>query len=130
MGVFYSRHYTQFFPPPPTLTPSTLPSQKGKTFLITGGYSGVGYALAKLLYFTGAKIYIAGPNKSKALSAISSIIASPSPSHTSHPAEHVGQLEYLYLDLSDLSTIKSSVQEFMEKEDRLDILWNNAGVSQ
>jgi len=39
-----------------------------------------------------------------------------------------GELVYLHLDLEDLSTIKASAEEFLGKEDRLDVLWNNAGV--
>lgn len=35
---------------------------------------------------------------------------------------------FLKLDLNDLSTIKASVKEFLTKESRLDVLWNNAGV--
>jgi NAD(P)-dependent dehydrogenase (short-subunit alcohol dehydrogenase family) len=35
----------------------------------------------------------------------------------------------LYLDLSNLSTIKSSAEAFQSKEPKLDVLWNNAGVS-
>ena len=39
-----------------------------------------------------------------------------------------GALEYLHLDLGDLTTIKGSADEFLRKERRLDVLWNNAGV--
>ena len=39
-----------------------------------------------------------------------------------------GQLEYVHLDLSDLGTIKRSAHYFLEKESRLNVLWNNAGV--
>jgi len=39
-----------------------------------------------------------------------------------------GDAIFLCLDLEDLTTIKGSVQEFLSKEDRLDVLWNNAGV--
>jgi retinol dehydrogenase-12 len=35
---------------------------------------------------------------------------------------------YLHLDLADLTTIKASAQEFLKREKRLDVLWNNAGV--
>ncbi len=35
---------------------------------------------------------------------------------------------FLKLDLGDLTTIKKSVEEFLRNEQRLDVLWNNAGV--
>lgn len=39
-----------------------------------------------------------------------------------------GQLIYLHLDLDDLVTIKSTAETFLAENDRLDVLWNNAGV--
>ena len=39
-----------------------------------------------------------------------------------------GELVFLHLDLGDLTTIKKSAEEFLTKEDKLDVLWNNAGV--
>jgi NAD(P)-dependent dehydrogenase (short-subunit alcohol dehydrogenase family) len=44
-----------------------------------------------------------------------------------HPASK-GKLGYQYLDLGDLTTVKPAVEEFLKLEDRLDVLWNNAGV--
>ena len=41
-----------------------------------------------------------------------------------------GRLEFLFLDLADLNTIKASANAFLAKESRLDVLWNNAGVAQ
>ena len=35
---------------------------------------------------------------------------------------------FLHLDLDDLTTIKASAEAFLEENDRLDILFNNAGV--
>jgi retinol dehydrogenase-12 len=35
---------------------------------------------------------------------------------------------FLYLDLADLTTIKPAVEEFLGKEERLDVLVNNAAV--
>jgi retinol dehydrogenase 12 len=37
-------------------------------------------------------------------------------------------LEFLHLDLANLTTIKASANEFLSKEKRLDVLFNNAGV--
>jgi len=34
----------------------------------------------------------------------------------------------LNLDLNDLSTIKGSAQAFLTEENRLDVVWHNAGV--
>lgn len=41
-----------------------------------------------------------------------------------------GELHFLKLDLNDLTTIKSSAEAFQAKESKLDVLWNNAGISQ
>lgn len=39
-----------------------------------------------------------------------------------------GQLIFLHLDLDDLTTIKATADAFLKENDRLDVLWNNAGV--
>lgn len=39
-----------------------------------------------------------------------------------------GRLTFLYLDLGDLNSIRYSVDDFLSRESRLDVLWNNAGV--
>lgn len=51
--------YTQLFPPKPTFTEDNVPSQQGKVFIVTGGNSGVGFELCKILYGTGATVYMA-----------------------------------------------------------------------
>ncbi|KAM7189862.1 hypothetical protein V8F20_009999 [Naviculisporaceae sp. PSN 640] len=118
-------HWSQFFPPKPHFTEKDLPSLAGRVFLITGGYSGVGLELARLLYRHHGRVYIAGRSESKAKQAIDDIAKT-----TPIAAEHAGSLEFLHLDLADLRTIKPSVQQFLSKESRLDVLFNNAGVAQ
>lgn len=51
--------YTQWFPPKPTLTEENVPSQQGRVFIVTGGNAGVGFELCRILYGTGATIYMA-----------------------------------------------------------------------
>ena len=87
---------------------------------MTGGYAGVGLELCKILYAHDATVCIAGRSETKAKSAIS-IIKKAAPNSS-------GQLEFLQLDLSDLSTIKPAVQTFTARQERLDVLVNNAGV--
>lgn len=115
--------FSQFFPPRPSLTEHNLPSQKGKIFIVTGGASGVGHQLAAILYQAGGKIYIAGRSEANAQKAIREIVSS------AHETAAAGQLEYLPLELENLSSIKFAAEAFQSKESRLDVLWNNAGVS-
>lgn len=117
MGIVWS----QFFPPKPTLTEATLPSQKGKVFIVTGGYSGVGFEICKILYQAGGKVYLAGRSEEKAQEAIAAI-KSGSPNSE-------GDIVFLPLKLDDLTTIKPAVEKFTSAQSRLDVLFNNAGVS-
>lgn len=115
--------FSQVFPPAPSLTEKNLPSQKGKVFVVTGGASGMGYEIAKILFQAGGKVYIAGRSEEKAQKAISEIKALKNEKATT------GELEFIPLVLDDLSTIKSSADAFKGKEQRLDILFNNAGIN-
>lgn len=109
-----------FLLPKPTLSEANLPNQSGRVFIVTGGYAGVGLELCKILYQKNGTVYIAGRSKSKADTAMEAI-------KSKHPSSD-GKLEFLQLDLADLPTIKTSAEEFMKRENRLDVLTNNAGV--
>jgi NAD(P)-dependent dehydrogenase (short-subunit alcohol dehydrogenase family) len=113
--------WSQFYPPRPTFSESDFGTQAGRVFIITGGYSGIGFELAKILYGLRGRVYIAGRSEEKGKQAIASIKSA---------IPNGGSLEFLVLHLEDLESIKASVNEFKEKETRLDVLWNNAGVSQ
>jgi NAD(P)-dependent dehydrogenase (short-subunit alcohol dehydrogenase family) len=119
MGVTWS----QFFPPSPSLTEASLPSQKGKVFIVTGGYSGIGFELCTILAQAGGKVYLAGRSEEKAQAAIAKIKALPT---TASPAV---EIVFLPLSFDDLTTIKPAVATFTAAESRLDVLFNNAGVS-
>ncbi|TFB00504.1 hypothetical protein CCMA1212_007791 [Trichoderma ghanense] len=120
MGQYISNVMTQGWPPKPTFTEKELGDIAGKVVIVTGGYSGVGYQLSKILYAANATVYIAGRREEVGLDAIRTIKAA-------HP-DSKGRLEFLLLDLADLSTIKASADAFLAKETRLDVLWNNAGI--
>jgi retinol dehydrogenase 12 len=109
------RFWTQsFFLLKPTLTENNLPSQSNRVFIITGGYTGLGFELARIRYQRDGTVYIAGRDEQKALKAIATI-------KTVCP-ESSGRVESLQLDLSDLRTIKPAVEEFKAREGRLDVL--------
>ena len=125
------------FPPKATIMEKNLEDQSGKVsipfilfsrlatyssqvFIVTGSTAGIGEQLAAILYQHNAKVYVAARSEEKATKAIKEI-------KDLHP-NSTGQIAFLHLDLSDLTTIKKSAEEFLSKEDRLDVLWNNAGV--
>ncbi|KAJ5317358.1 steroid dehydrogenase [Penicillium antarcticum] len=88
--------WSQFLPPTPSLTEANLPSQKGKVFIVPGGYSGIGLGLCIMLYQAGGKVYLAGRSEEKAMEAIANIKAArPSPD---------GAILFLPLQLDDLTT--------------------------
>ncbi|TVY90125.1 putative oxidoreductase [Lachnellula willkommii] len=115
---------TQAFPPSPQFTEKDIPSQVGKVFIVTGGNSGIGYEVVKILYSKGGTVYMAGRNAEKINAAIESIKSAHD--HTASP----GHIKSLVLDLGDLSTIPVCVADFLAQESRLDILWNNGGIAQ
>lgn len=95
-----------------------IPDQTGKTALITGANSGIGFEAAKALAGKGAKVILACRNQQKAQDAMDSILETwPS-----------AQLEFLQLDLADQSNIKAAAKRFLDSHTQLDLLINNAGV--
>ncbi|XP_063829761.1 retinol dehydrogenase 11-like [Ostrinia nubilalis] len=91
----------------------------GKTVVITGGNTGIGFETAKILAERGARVVIASRNVSKSQAAVQAIIA----------ATGNKKVECKSLDLSKFSSIKRFADDFNENYDRLDILINNAGFS-
>lgn len=113
---------SQMFPPTPAFTEANLPSGslKDKVYIVTGASAGVGKELARLLYSLDGTVYLAARSAERANAVISWI-------RETHPGSK-GQLSFLYVELADLETIAPAAKEFLSKESRLDVLFNNAGV--
>ncbi|KAL8735461.1 MAG: hypothetical protein Q9181_002804 [Wetmoreana brouardii] len=120
MPSLYS-YWTQTFPGSPSFTESSILSQTGRVFIVTGGNSGIGFELVKILYSKGGTVYMASRSEPKASAAIKNIEESASSS--------LGKLHFLHLDLDDLHSVRASAAAFAAQESRLDVLWNNAGIS-
>ncbi|KAK7464886.1 hypothetical protein VKT23_006095 [Stygiomarasmius scandens] len=98
-----------------------LPDMKGKVVLVTGSSSGIGFATLQHLVRLGAKVYMTARSEARAKSAIERL---------EKEGKEPGNGEVLWheLDLVDPRKAKASAEKFMEKEERLDILINNAGL--
>jgi NAD(P)-dependent dehydrogenase (short-subunit alcohol dehydrogenase family) len=127
LGVGLFAIWTQFFPgSQPPITEKNLPSQAGKVFIITGGSSGIGYELSRILYRAGGKVYILSRSKKNIAAAIGQITTEFA---ERSPTTELGQLESITMDLEDLASVQAAANEFSSKESRLDVLFNNAGVA-
>ncbi|OTB01385.1 hypothetical protein M426DRAFT_220435 [Hypoxylon sp. CI-4A] len=116
----YIEAVRQVFPGKPTYTEKDIIDLYGKVYIVTGANTGVGELVARTLFSKHATVWLACRNEEKGRKAIRSI-------SEAFPSSK-GRLEFLSLDLSDLTTIKRSAEEFLSKEKRLDVLWNNAAV--
>lgn len=112
--------WTQFFPPKPGFTEKDIGDLKGRVYIVTGSNTGLGKDIARMLYGANAKVYMAARSEQKGRKAIEDI-------RQSAPAS-TGVLEFLHLDLNDLEQTKAAAQEFLSKEQKLHVLFNNAGV--
>ena len=90
----------------------------GKTIIITGGNSGLGFEAAKALSRKGATVIIACRSTEKGEAARNEIVAI-------HPNANITVME---LDLMDLKSIRNFADQFKKKYSHLDILVNNAGI--
>lgn len=99
-------------------TKADMPSQAGKTALVTGANTGIGYETALALYQAGARVVLAGRDQEKLSAAVKRI----------QDEGGSGSLETAVLNLASLSAIQAMAHEFIRTHDRLDILINNAGV--
>ncbi len=95
-----------------------IPSQQGKSVLITGANSGLGFEAAQLLAAKGARVILAVRDAAKGERAAAAIRGRV-------PA---AELAVLPLDLASLASIRSAAAGVLRSYDRLDMLINNAGV--
>ncbi|MFJ2116155.1 oxidoreductase [Streptomyces sp. NPDC087850] len=95
-----------------------IPDQSGRTAIVTGANSGIGFDTARMLALKGARTVLACRNPEKGEAAAERIRA----------AGARGEVAFVPLDLSDLESVAAFAGRFGEEYGRLDLLVNNAGV--
>ena len=87
---------------------------EGKIALVTGGRSGIGYAIAKLFLQCGAKVTIASRKEEPLKVAATELSA-------------FGECDYKACDIRKTEEIQALAAQIKERHGKLDILINNAG---
>ncbi|GAB2957227.1 SDR family NAD(P)-dependent oxidoreductase [Hymenobacter coalescens] len=95
-----------------------VPVQHGRTAVVTGANSGIGYETALALARKGARVILACRTLKKAEAAQAAITgACPS-----------ALVEAMPLDVSSLRSVQAFAEHYRSRYDRLDLLINNAGI--
>ncbi|BBY59088.1 SDR family NAD(P)-dependent oxidoreductase [Mycolicibacterium sarraceniae] len=99
-------------------TAADIPDQTGRTAVITGANTGLGYETARALAAKGARVVLAVRNLDKGKAAADLI-------GRRYPGTDVAVQE---LDLTSLDSIRAAADQLRAGHDRIDLLINNAGV--
>src|SRR6476660_9282613 len=98
-------------------TQAEIPSQLGRTAVVTGATGGLGYETALALAKAGSEIILTGRDDRKGRSAVEKV-----------SREVIGAtVSYEHLDLASLTSVADFAQR-MHARQSLDLLINNAGV--
>jgi len=95
-----------------------IPDQTGRTVIVTGANSGIGFETARALASKNAGVILACRNQNKGSAAVDKI---------RQDLPHA-DVRFLPLDLSDLVSVKNFADQVNQDYSRLDLLINNAGV--
>jgi len=99
-------------------TTAQMPSQAGRTAVITGANSGIGLETAVALAAVGARVIMACRNPAKAGAALEEL-------RRRVPQADTGLMT---LDLSNLASVRAFAEDFRREHGTLDLLINNAGI--
>jgi NAD(P)-dependent dehydrogenase (short-subunit alcohol dehydrogenase family) len=101
----------------PRWTTAQLPDQTGRTAVITGANTGIGFEAAAALARRGATVVLACRNLDRAAQAQARIAATA-------PAAKISTLQ---LDLASLASVRRAAERLRALHPRIDVLVNNAG---
>jgi NAD(P)-dependent dehydrogenase (short-subunit alcohol dehydrogenase family) len=99
-------------------TTADIPDQTGRTAVVTGANTGLGYETATALAAKGAHVVLAVRNIEKGKAAADLIARA-------HPGASVAIQE---LDLTSLDSVRAAADQLRADHDSIDLLINNAGV--
>jgi len=103
-------------------TEADVPVQRGRTAVVTGANTGLGFETARVLATCGAQVVLACRNLGQAKEAAARILSSRP--HPAPPAD----VQAVRLDLASLASVREAAEEIGSAYGPVDLLINNAGV--
>lgn len=108
-----------------------IPDQTGRTALVTGANSGLGYRTAVVLARRGARVLLGCRDAERGRAAAERVRAevATAPHGQGRTGDAGREAAEIVLDLADLGSVSKAAVEARERTaDRIDLLVNNAGV--
>lgn len=100
-----------------------IPDLSGRTAVITGANSGLGYETTKALAAAGARVIMACRTLSKAKGSQAKLLE-----QLERSLDEAPDIEIELLDLASLASVDAFVARMFEEHEHIDLLINNAGV--
>eukprot|EP00878_Enallax_costatus_P016154 GHUV01016944.1.p1 GENE.GHUV01016944.1~~GHUV01016944.1.p1 ORF type:complete len:408 (+),score=106.41 GHUV01016944.1:160-1383(+) len=111
-----------------TWNTSSIPDLSGKTFIVTGGNSGIGYECSKELAMHGAHVIIATHGQNPGGPTPTDQVDGPGAVSKIKEKKSDANVEYMECDLSSFRSIRSFAESFQSRGLPLHGLINNAGL--
>jgi NAD(P)-dependent dehydrogenase (short-subunit alcohol dehydrogenase family) len=99
-------------------TADEVGDQTGRTVVITGGNTGIGFEAAAVLLARGAAVVLACRDQNRVVAAVARLADAVPGAAVSH----------VLLDLSSLASVRQGAETILSRHPRIDLLINNAGV--
>jgi NAD(P)-dependent dehydrogenase (short-subunit alcohol dehydrogenase family) len=99
-------------------TSEQMPDQSGRTFVVTGANSGLGYQASRELARHGAHVVMTARDERKGSAAVDRLLAE----------QPKASVELRALDLADLDSVRALAEQLIADGVPVDVLVNNAGI--
>jgi NAD(P)-dependent dehydrogenase (short-subunit alcohol dehydrogenase family) len=99
-----------------------VPDMQGKTVVVTGGNSGIGFETAAALAEMGARVLVTARNADKGRDAVARV------TERANSKGKEGRAQLVVFDLADLASVRRGADEILAQTPRIDVLVNNAGL--